>query len=61
VKTATRYKVLQGKTTVAYVLEGATGGTLVTPVSLRGEPLAELISKLELGSVPDGMVLRKAP
>lgn len=56
----TRYKVLQGKTTVAYVLEVATGATLVTPVSLRGESIAELVSNLELGRVPEGLVLRKA-
>ena len=53
-----RYKVLQGKTTVAYVIRSREGN-LVTPVGLRGEPLADLISALDKGTVPEGMVLRQ--
>ncbi len=54
-----RYKVLQGKTTVAYVIRSREGN-LVTPVGLRGEPLAELMSALDEDRVPEGMVLRQA-
>ncbi len=51
-----RYKVLQGKTTVAYVIKSQSGN-LFTPVGLKGEPLAELMSDLEDDRVPVGLRL----
>jgi hypothetical protein len=52
--TSASYEVREGKTLVAYLREGKTGGYNITPVKIGGDKLNDLMKAIDQGRLPEG-------